>query len=225
MEMKDYLSSTGDSVSPMFNAINDSSAKLSELDISIHQWIHLEGYLLGKEHNGRGPNNFDEWKKDMGEDPTVESVRFLRAKLEGMVEARNETINTLCASILMIAQAGIKLVLGKPTLWKRHEGKLLSSQNECLLSAIWHGRNLGAHVEGLSPQTQSFLYFQDIRSRRNIDLLSPVTKYPCKYIVKELLGWIELHNLPIKDNLHAESYPSAYVQDMLRIGRLVVATS
>ncbi|QAY88618.1 hypothetical protein [Pseudomonas sp. ACM7] len=225
MNMKDYLSSTGDAVSPMFNVIRDSSEKLFELGISIHHWIHLENYLLGKEHKGWGPLKFDKWQKDMGEDPTVESVQFWRGKLESMVEARNEAINTLCASILMIAQAGIKLVLGKPTLWKVHEGTLLSSQSECLLSAIWHGRNLGAHVEGLSPQTPSFVYFQDIRSRRNIDLLSPAIKYPCKYIVKDLLGWIELHDLPIKDSVHTESHPSPYVQDMLRIGSLTAPTN
>ncbi|MGY1889234.1 hypothetical protein [Pseudomonas sp. SDT291_1_S447] len=220
MNMQDYLTSTDDAVSTIFGAIRDSSEKLFKLGISIHHWVHLENYLLGKEHDGYGPGDFDKWKQDMGEAPTVEAVRYSRGKLESMAEARSESINTLCASILMIAQGGIKRVLGKPGLWKAHEGTLLSSQNECLLSAIWHGRNLGAHVEGLKQQTPSFAYFKDVEARRNIDLLSPTIKYPCKYIVKDLLGWVELHSLPIPDSVHPEPYPSAYFQDMTRIGKL-----
>lgn len=218
MDMKDYLESTGDAISPMFNAIRDSSSKLFDLGNSIHHWVHLEKYLLGNDHDGWGPKNFEDWKKDMGEDPTIESVRFWRAKLEAMAEARRDTINTLCASVLMIAQNGIKLVLGRPALWRAHEGKVLSSQNECVLSAIWHGRNLGAHVEGLSPGTPSFAYFEDVKSRRGVDLKSTSSKYPCKYIVKDLLGWIELQDLPVKDSVHMESHPSPYVQDMVNIG-------
>lgn len=222
--MKDYLESTGDALSPMFNSIRDSSARLFDLGISIHHWVHLENYLLGNDHNGWGPKNFDDWKKDMGEEPTVESVRFWRAKLEAMAEARRETIDILCASILMIAQNGIKLVLGRPALWKLHEGTVLSSQNECVLCAVWHGRNLGAHVEGLKAGTPSFAYFEDVKSRRGLDLKSPSSKYPCKYIVKDLLGWIEVHDLPLKDILHTASYPSPYVQDMMRVGAIANGT-
>lgn len=224
MDMKDYLESTGDALSPMFNSIRDSSSRLFDLGISIHNWVHLENYLLGNDHNGRGPQNFDDWKRDMGEDPTVESVRFWRAKLESMAEARRETIDILCSSILMIAQNGIKLVLGRPALWKAHEGKVLSSQKECVLGAVWHGRNLGAHVEGLKPGTPSFAYFEDVKSRRGVDLRWPSSPYPCKYIVKDLLGWIELHDLPMKDILHTESYPSPYIQDMTRVGALTRST-
>lgn len=223
MEIKDYLESTSDAVSPMFNAVRDSSIRIFQLKIDIHHWVHLENYILGGDHNGRGPRNFAAWRKDMGEDPTVETVRFWRGKLEAMLEARMEAVNTLCASILMIAQAGIKLTLGPPNAWKRHEGTVISSQNECLLRAIWHGRNLAAHVEGLTPGTPSYKYFNDLATRRGIDLLNRQTPFPCRYVVKDLLGWIETYALPVKDTVHADSYPSPYVQDMMRVGALSTA--
>jgi hypothetical protein len=225
MDMKVYLESTSDALSPMFNSIRDSSSRLLDFETSIHHWVHLENYLVGNDHKGWGQKNFDDWKKDMGEEPTIESVQFWRAKLESMAEARRETVNILCASILMIAQNGVKHVLGQPALWKAHEGKVLSSQNECVLSAIWHGRNLGAHVEGLKTGTPSFDYFENVKTRRGLDLGSPSSGgYPCKYIVKDLLGWIELHDLPVKDTLHTESYTPPYVQDMMRLGALANAT-
>lgn len=224
MDMQDYLECTTDAILPMFNAIRDSSVKAFELDTSMQHWVHLENFLLGQPHNGWGPVNFEDWKKDMGVDPTVDSVRFWRAKLEAIVAARHETINVLCSSILMIAQNGIKLVLGRPNSWRSLEGTLLSSQNECLLKAIWHSRNLGAHVEGLSAHTPSFAYFEDIKNRRGIDLKASTTKLPCKYVVKELLGWIETDALPIADTLHTVHFRSPYTQDMIRIGQLSTIT-
>ena len=218
--MKDYLSSTGDAISPMFNSIRDSYEKIFQLKIDIHHWVHLENYIKGNDHNGYGPRNFEEWVRDMGEDPTVENVLFWRGKLEDMVIARNETINILCSSILMIAQNGIKLVVGKPSNWREHENTLLSSQQECLLSAIWHGRNLGAHVEGLSENTPSYRYFKVLKERRDLDVLSDSCKYPCQVIVKDLLGWIYTHDLKLKDSIHTEIWPSPYIHDMERIGGL-----
>jgi len=218
--MKDYLSSTGDAISPMFNSIRDNYEKIFQLKIDIHHWVHLENYIKGNDHNGYGPRNYEEWIKDMGEEPTVDSVLFWRGKLEDMLIARNETINILCSSILMIAQNGIKLVVGKPSIWRAHESTLLSSQQECLLNAIWHGRNLGAHVEGLSENTPSYRYFSGLKERRDIDLLSNSCDHPCQVIVKDLLGWIDTHDLKINDTIHTEVWPSPYIQDMERIGGL-----
>jgi hypothetical protein len=219
MKMKDYLQSTGDAVAPIFNAVEDSYGRLFKLDIDIHHWVHLENYLHGREHNGWGPKNFSDWRRDMGEDPTVESVLYWRGQLEAMRDARREAINTLCASILMIAQTGIKLVLGAPKAWKQYEDTVMSSQNECILKAIWHGRNLAAHVEGLSVGTPSHKYFEGLVNRRGVDLLAPATQSPCTYVVREILGWIDTRRLPIKDVVH-KSYESPYIQDMTRIGAL-----
>ena len=131
MEMKDYMESTAAAVSPIFNAIRDSAEQVCHLEIDIHHWIRLENFILGREHNGWGPRNFARWRESMGEDPTVESVRFWRGKLESMLVARRESVNTLCTSVLMIAQTGIKLTLGSPSAWKKYEGTIISLQNEC----------------------------------------------------------------------------------------------
>ncbi|WP_350225406.1 hypothetical protein [Vibrio parahaemolyticus] len=219
MKMSEYLDSIEGAVRPMLDTINASYNSLSRLDIDIQQWIHLENYLLGKEHNGYGPSNFEAWVRDMEEEPTVESVQYWRNQLVASTEATKETINTLCASVLMIAQNGIKLTVGNPNKWASSKGMLLSSQGECLLEAIWHGRNLGAHVEGLSAGKPSHTYFVDLASRRGVNLLDPNYQMPCETIVKDLLGWVKLYDLKAKDTIH-DSYPSPFVQDMMRIGTL-----
>jgi hypothetical protein len=218
MKMNDYLSSINGAVRPIIQTINESYQKLYGLDMDIHHWVHLENYLKGDEHNGHGPRNFDNWIKDMGEEPTVESVIYWRDRLEDIRVATKETINTLCASILMIAQNGIKLTIGKPSNWRASEDTIFSSQQECVLKAIWHGRNLGAHVEGLKIGTTSYKYFEDLNKRRQIDLLSSNCEYPCEIIVKDLLGWVHLYDLKIKDTIH-KSYPSPFIQDMECIGK------
>ena len=221
MEMKDYLSNTGDATASLFSTINSIIDKTYRADIDIQHWIHLENYLNGKEHHGYGPRNFDQWVKDMDEQPTVDSVQYWRGQLENTISIHNETINTLCSSILLIAQNGIKLTLGPPSSWKAHKNELLSSQNECLLQAIWHGRNLAAHVEGLSPNTPSKQYFDEVEKRLQIDLTSQASQNPSKIIVTDLLGWIDLYKLKIKDTIHSDkSWVSPYSQDMVRIGAL-----
>ena len=218
--MKDYLENTGNATSSLLNTISNSIERIFHLDTDIQQWVNLENYLNGSEHNSWGPHNFEEWVKDMEEEPTVESVQYWRSRLENMVSVQNETINTLCSSILLIAQNGIKLTLGSPASWRIHNNQLLSSQNECLLQAIWHGRNLAAHVEGLKPNHPSAQYFREIETRLNIDLTSQVSLYPSKVILTDLLGWIDLHKLKIKDTTHADNWASPYTQDMVRIGAL-----
>jgi len=218
--MTDYLNSASDTVSTLFGAIQDCSNKEFEQDIEVQHLRHLESYLLNTgDPTTWGKRNFEDWKKrNDGESPSIEDVRAVRDTLEELVDARRQTIEIMCASILMIAQNGVKLVLGAPSVWKRHEGVVLSSQNECVLCAIWHGRNLAAHVEGLKKGTPSFRYFEDIKQRRGIDLKLRAS-HPCRYILKNLLGWIELHDL-FPDDSERQIYPSPYRLDMTRIGQL-----
>jgi hypothetical protein len=220
MLMKDYLRLTSDSISPMFRLIQDSLEKIFRLDIDIHHLLHLENYLLGREHNGCGPMNHDRFEKEYGEPPTVAAARRWQGELASWRDATNETMNIMSGSILMIAQAGIKRVLGAPSSWKQWEGAVMSSQQECVLKAIWHGRNLAAHVEGLSVGTPSYKYFEDLKNRKGIDLLAPSSKYSCTYILRDVLGWIDTDRLPIKDTVHTDHWPSPYTQDMQRIGKL-----
>jgi hypothetical protein len=222
MKMKAYLNLTGDSVSPMFRVIQESLEKIFHLDIDIHHLVHLENYLLGKEHNGWGPRNHDRFEKEYGEPPTIAAAQRWQEELTSWRDARNETINIMCGSILMIAQAGIKRVLGAPSSWRGLEGNIMSSQHECVLKAIWHGRNLAAHVEGLSAGTPSYKYFEDLKNRKGIDLLAPTTKFSCIYVVRDMLGWIDIGRLPVEDTVHTDQWPSPYVQDMERIGQLAL---
>lgn len=207
----------------MLEIINSSYEKLGELNSYILDYIYLENYLLDKDHNGRGPSMFNEWLKAMEEEPTIKNVQHYRNQLINLRDATKETINTLCTSVLMIAQNGIKLTLGKPNDWAKCNGTLLSSQGECLLQAIWHGRNLGAHVEGLKAGTLSYKYFEDLASNRGINLLDPNCEAPSEIILKDLLGWIKLYDLQVKDTIH-DCYPSPFMQDMTRIGKLAEKT-
>ncbi|MFA0718306.1 hypothetical protein AB4622_20115 [Vibrio splendidus] len=211
MEMKDYLNGTSDTVNHLHNRIKFEISKFSDIDSNLAAFDAAESYIrhghvAGKETYEREFSSY-----------TADEIAYWKQSLIDSFTGSQVAIDTMSASILMIAQNGIKLVFGSPRTWDAHKGVELSSKGECLFQTIWHGRNLAAHVEGLNTSGLSYQHFQDVELRKNIDLLSNSANYQSRYIVRELLGWIESEYDP---RVHEINGQSAFHQDMLRIGTL-----
>jgi hypothetical protein len=116
--------------------------------------------------------------------------------------------------MLMIAQNGVKLVLGPPNKWKSLRGQVRSIKGECVLDVIWHGRNQAAHVEGLTIGGESDLYFKDLERRLGSDFaVSTHGDFMPEVLVRDLLGWSEAESFGYRS--------PRYLSDMTALGKLV----
>jgi len=217
--MEDYLNATSFAVGPLFRAISEIKEPLAELERDL---LHLELLLEELLEGEAAPKEWriQLYKKNWGDEATPENVRAWSQWLEENIEARKSSRTVMCASILLIAQNGIKKVLGSPREWSQHKGTALTKTDDCILQAIWHGRNQAAHVEGLTPGKADEIYFRMLEQEYGpMFSLETNSEFISEAILKNVLGWIDWST----SELFVEGWDGKmpYARDMLRLGALV----
>lgn len=217
--MSDYLGQTERAYRALFDA-------LSDMREPVHQWernvILLEdtgNYLTGIDRVGRGDWYLHYFREVWEEEPTPEAVQKWKAWNSDMLAAAKSSANVICGSMLMIAQNGVKLVLGKPSSWSSFQNQVISNCGECVLQAIWHGRNQMAHVEGLKRNGDTYKYFTSLKSRRGVefDVDLNFDSMP-ERMVCDILGWVD----PLTHRqLRGNDWRFKFEGDMLALGALV----
>ncbi len=220
MNMKDYLANTDWAVSPLLRAIGDSREKINKWDLSLQHLRNLESYLEGIDPNGRGEWHLRFFTQEWGDEPTPANVNKRVIYAEEQLVARRRSRSILCGSVLLIAQNGIKTVLGPPSAWRHMRGQMLSLRGHCILDAVWHGRNQAAHIEGLTAGGPSHLYFTDLEHRFGPQFsIDTNADHIAELIVRDVLGWIDWKGEEVYYPGH--NGPTPYVADMIALGASV----
>lgn len=220
MFMKAFLETTSWAVGSVFAAINDSKEPIDELDRSLQNLTNLESYLQGVDPNERGKWHLEFFKKEWEQEPTLENVHKCQTYLKEQSVAKRRSVSILCGTVLLTAQDGIKTVLGHPSNWRGLRGQVRSLRGECLLDAIWHGRNQAAHVEGLSSGGSSDLYFRALEQRLGPEFSTATNgDFISELVVQNVLGWIGWRHEEVYYPGH--NGPPPYSSDMLALGALV----
>lgn len=216
MKMEDYLEATSDASRALFGAVNELKRKLPEFELSLIHLKNLQKYLSGFDPNGRGEWHLDFFRQEWEAEPTEENVSSNIEWTEDCLAAKRQSISVLSGSILILAQNGIKKVLGAPSVWNSHINTVRSPKGFCVLEAIWYGRNQSAHVEGLRPGNASHTYFQDLERRLGADFsLRNNAEFIPVHVVDDVLGWFDT-GLQSRDEMGR----TRFEQDMIAIGRL-----
>jgi hypothetical protein len=220
MFMQDFLESTTWAADPVFRTISESRDPIFKLNLSLQHLTNLESYLQGIDRNGRGEWHLEFFKKEWEDEPTLENARKWRSWVEEHLAAKRRGASILCGTILLIAQNGIKTVLGPPNSWRHLRGRVRSLRGECVLEAIWHGRNQAAHVEGLTPNGESDLYFKALEQRLGPQFSTATNgDFISELVVRDILGWIGWKMEEVYYPGH--NGPNPYPADMLALAKLV----
>lgn len=214
MLMRDYLKVTSDAFGTLAKAIRSMKSPMERLQRERQLLQQCEDYLNDNDSDGRGYAAFsyvsDNWGKEL---TLTDAAKFLRG-VDERILANGQSVRVLCGSMLMIAQNGVKLVLGPPSKWKSLRGQVRSIKGECVLDTIWHGRNQFAHVEGLTIGGESDLYFKDLERRLGSDFaVSTNGEVIPELLVRDVLGWLENESFGYRS--------SRYLGDMMALGGLV----
>jgi hypothetical protein len=219
--MQDYLNSTERARHALWSGVLEAEEPIGQSKRDLVLLDRLYEAVLSPSDSDPSDLNLrtrlfrDQW----GCEPTPDAIKEAREWTSTYLTERRRSVSVLCGAILMIAQNGVKLVVGAPAVWQPLQNRIMSWKGEAVLPAIWHGRNQAAHVEGLILSQPSGVYFTELERRLG-------QRYSCltngdfipELMVREVLGWIPT----IEDSVQSrDAVRTSYGGDMFAIGALV----
>jgi hypothetical protein len=211
--MSDYLELTSDASYVVFRALSDMESPIVQLRRDLINLDRVEHYIASPSSSYDAEVRLRDYRDGWEQEPTLANVTATREWLEQKLLVRRRSFNVLCGTILMIAQNGLKLVIGPPSLWAAYKAQALTKKGESLLEEIWHGRNQATHVEGLAAGKETDRYFRGLELRYGPSFSTARNgEFIPELILRDVLGWIGLTLI--------DSERGSYSKDMLRVAQL-----